>query len=186
MIKIYIMTHRNRQDQFSVSCKISDVTVQGDTFLCCASFANGQWYTQNSIGPKLSWRKNKITWHMDAITGAETHHYVIMLSSNVMWIRLTFVVSAVHFNHRVVQFLLLQHTDSLKRRSLTYYFSSLCHLFYFSLALLLTDWMSAGARVSLMWPTALVTPMRYVEQVNPLLCDKTKRNTEKHSVHIML
>lgn len=52
-------THRHWEDQISVSCQICNVTVQGDTFLCCASFAYSQWYAKNRIGPELSWEKDR-------------------------------------------------------------------------------------------------------------------------------
>lgn len=78
-------THRNREDQLSVSCQVSNVTVQGDTFLCCASFAYGQRYSQNRVGTKLSWRRNrgshKHNAHMQSVlTGAETCQYTYIPS----------------------------------------------------------------------------------------------------------
>lgn len=45
--------HRHRQDDLRVSCKVSDVTVQRDAFLCCSSFADGKRDSQDRICSKF-------------------------------------------------------------------------------------------------------------------------------------
>ena len=52
--------------------------------------------------------------------------HIYAITVHVMWMRLTFVVSAIHFNHHVVQFVLLQHTDSLteKKQNVTHTINS--------------------------------------------------------------
>lgn len=46
-------TYRNRQDDFLVSSKVSNVAVQRDTLLGSSSLAHGQGDAQNGIGTKL-------------------------------------------------------------------------------------------------------------------------------------
>lgn len=52
-------THRNWEDQVLVSSQISNMTVQRDVFLRSTSFAYGQRYSKNRIGPKLSWETHR-------------------------------------------------------------------------------------------------------------------------------
>lgn len=49
--------HRHGQDDLFVSCKVSNVTVQRDTFLCCSSFANSKGDSQDRICSKFGWLK---------------------------------------------------------------------------------------------------------------------------------
>ncbi len=71
------------------------------------------------LAPNLAGRNiEAVTQLTDAVSeqwcgNMSLHVYVIPV--HVMW--LTFVVSAVHFNHHVVQFLLFQHIDSLEEKT---------------------------------------------------------------------
>lgn len=82
------------------------MTVQGDVFLRSTSFAYGQRDSENRIGPELSWeatQKRSGSAYVQPSTG----------DLEEMQTRLTFVVGAVHFDHQVIQLLLLQHADAL-------------------------------------------------------------------------
>lgn len=48
------MSYWDWEDDFRVSCQVSDVAIQGDSFLCSTSFADSQGHAQNSIGTKFS------------------------------------------------------------------------------------------------------------------------------------
>lgn len=51
--------HWHWQDNFRVSRKVSDVTVQRDAFLCCSSFADSKGDSQDSICSKFGCLKEK-------------------------------------------------------------------------------------------------------------------------------
>lgn len=126
------VSHWNWQHQLCVSCQVSDVTVQGDLFLCCTSLANGQGDSQDSISTKLScrrWRKcdqfqkgyqnlgsDKSPFSqlmVDLNWSGDTAWHIWSVSLVGTW-RLTLVLCAVHFNHSVVQLFLLHNTDTLR------------------------------------------------------------------------
>lgn len=45
--------HRHGQDDLWVSCKVSNMTIQGDTFLRCTSFADSQGHAEDGICSKF-------------------------------------------------------------------------------------------------------------------------------------
>lgn len=73
--------HRHGQDDLWVFCKVSNVTIQGDTFLCCTCFANSQGHTQDGICSEFGWRKANI--NNKIVYLEKVSHHISHLTSSI-------------------------------------------------------------------------------------------------------